>query len=173
MESLDWVDRTYISKHKSDDPTQLRAMYYPNLSQYNSKTVPSLRSENKSPVDGLTRFLMRYGRKAVLSITVLLLSYVPYVGKFVLPAVSFYYFNSAVGPKPAVAVFGCGLVIPKRYLVRFLQSYFSSRSLMRELVSACGLLLLVSSRRLIRTVGALFQQDTVHAGAKATMVSRS
>ena len=135
MESLDWVDRTYIAKHRSDDPTGLRALYYPNLRQYTSKTIEKSRSGKKSPLDGLQYFLIRYGRKAVLSISILLLSYIPYVGKFVLPAVSFYYFNNAVGPKPAVAVFACGLVVQKKYLVKFLQSYFSSRSLMRELVS--------------------------------------
>jgi len=36
MESLDWVDRTYIAKHKADDPRNLRAMYYPNLRSVNA-----------------------------------------------------------------------------------------------------------------------------------------
>jgi hypothetical protein len=52
----------------------------------------------------------------------------------VLPAASFYTFNKAVGLTPAAAVFGGGLFLPRKYLVIFLQSYFSSRSLMRELV---------------------------------------
>jgi hypothetical protein len=39
-----------------------------------------------------------------------------------------------VGLTPAIAIFGSGLVIPKRFLVMFLRSYFASRSLMRELV---------------------------------------
>ena len=135
MESLDWVDRTYIAKHKSDDPSSLRAMYYPNLVQYKGHRDPNAAPQKKSPVDGLTVFLKRSARKAGLSLTILLLSYTPYIGKFVLPAVSFYYFKSAVGMKPAVAVFACGIVAPRKYVVRFLQAYFSSRSLMRELVS--------------------------------------
>lgn len=70
-----------------------------------------------------------------MSLAIYLLSMLPLVGRFVLPAASFYTFNKAVGPVPAVAIFGSGLFLPKRLLVVFLQSYFSSRSLMRELVS--------------------------------------
>jgi hypothetical protein len=41
----------------------------------------------------------------------------------------------AAGLGPGLIVFGTGIFLPRRYLVIFLQSYFSSRSLMRELVS--------------------------------------
>lgn len=136
MESLAWVDRTYTEKHSADDSKQnLRAMYYPNLQQYRSKNAPGHKSPTQGAKDGITHFLIRYGRKALFSVSILILSYLPYVGKFVLPGISFYYFNNAVGPKPAVVIFASGLVLPKRYLVTFLQTYFSSRSLMRELVS--------------------------------------
>jgi hypothetical protein len=80
-------------------------------------------------------FLMRFGRKAGISLAVFALSYVPYVGRFVLPAASFYTFQKVGGLGPAAIVFGTGIFLPRRYLVIFLQSYFSSRSLMRELVS--------------------------------------
>jgi hypothetical protein len=52
----------------------------------------------------------------------------------VLPAASFYTFNKSVGWQPAVVIFGSGIFLPKKYLIMFLQSYFSSRTLMRELV---------------------------------------
>jgi hypothetical protein len=132
MDSLNWVDRTYVQKHKSDDPSQLRAMYYPNLRMYptHGETSP-----HKKPKDAIKAFLLRYGRKAAISLAIYLLSLLPKVGRFVLPAASFYTFNKAVGPIPALTIFGSGIVLPKRYLVSFLQTYFSSRSLMRELVS--------------------------------------
>lgn len=80
-------------------------------------------------------FLMKFGKKAGVSLAVFSLSYIPYIGRLVLPAASFYTFNSVAGLGPAAVVFGTGIFLPRRYLVIFLQSYFSSRSLMRELVS--------------------------------------
>lgn len=132
MDSLEWVDRTYVQKHASEDPAGLRAMYYPNLKLYES--IPKQKKERVDAYEAMVKFLWRFGRRAGLSLGVYLLSFVPYVGRFVLPAASFYTFNKAVGLPAAVLVFGSGFFIPKRYLVMFLQSYFGSRSLMRELV---------------------------------------
>jgi len=87
-------------------------------------------------MDAAIAFLVRFGRRAGISLAIYLLSYLPVVGRFVLPAASFWTFNRAVGPVPATAIFGAGVLVPRRWLVVFLQSYFSSRSLMRELVSA-------------------------------------
>ena len=132
MDSLDWVDRTYIQKHKAEDPSQLRAMYYPNLRLYSGNGDPK---NHRRPWEAATAFLVRYGRRAGISLAIYFLSYIPYVGRLVLPAASFYTFNKAVGLQPAIVIFGSALFLPRRYLVMFLQSYFSSRSLMRELVS--------------------------------------
>lgn len=85
-------------------------------------------------MDAAMVFLYRYGRRAAMSLGIYMLSYLPIFGRFVLPAASFYTFNNAVGPIPATVIFGSGVFVPRRYLVLFLQSYFSSRSLMRELV---------------------------------------
>ena len=128
MDSLSWVDETYVTKHKGENPDDLRAMYYPNLKMYDDG------QEKKTPYDAMYRFLYRFGRKAALSLAVYLLSFLPYVGRFVLPAASFYLFNKSVGMPAAVVIFSSGIFLPKRYLVMFLQSYFSSRSLMRDLV---------------------------------------
>ena len=132
MDSLQWVDKTYIQKHKSEDPNTLRAMYYPNLRMY---TTHGDTSKHREPMDATLAFLIRYSRRAGLSLAIYMLSYLPVVGRLVLPAASFYTFNNAVGPIPATVIFGSGIFLPRRYLIVFLQSYFSSRSLMRELVS--------------------------------------
>ncbi|KAJ4164098.1 hypothetical protein LMH87_005784 [Akanthomyces muscarius] len=132
MQSLHWVDLTYTQKHKHDDQGQLRGLYYPNFSQYGEPTA-----NKPKPTDAWAAaytFLSRFGRKALLSVSVFALSHVPLIGKFVLPAASFYTFNKAVGTGPAVVIFGAGVFLPRRYLVMFLQTYFSSRSLMRELL---------------------------------------
>lgn len=133
MDSLQWVDHTYVQKHKSDNPQDLRSMYYPNLQLYESHGPRD--NKEKTPLkQAITMFLFKYGRKGAISLAVLALSYIPYVGRFVLPAASFYTFSGAVGPQPALVIFGTSLILPRRYLVTFLQSYFSSRTLMRELV---------------------------------------
>ena len=134
MDSLDWVDRTYIAKHQSEDPNTLRAMYYENLKLYPTHGVPGDSKASRS--EGIQAFLWRYARKVGFGLGIYTLSHIPHVGRFVLPAVSFWTFNNAVGWEPAVVIFGTSIFLPRRYLVSFLQSYFSSRSLMRELVSS-------------------------------------
>ncbi|MCJ1466410.1 hypothetical protein MMC07_005029 [Pseudocyphellaria aurata] len=131
MDSLQWVDQTYVEKHKSEDPHTLRAMYYPNLRMYSTHGETS---KQRAPKDAAWAFLFRFGRKAAISLVIYLLSHLPLVGRFVLPAASFYTLNNALGPLPASVIFGSGIFLPRRYLVVFLQSYFSSRSLMRELL---------------------------------------
>ncbi|MCJ1323045.1 hypothetical protein MMC15_008396 [Xylographa vitiligo] len=131
MDSLAWVDQTYVQKHKTEDPNTLRAMYYPNLRLY---PTHGNTSKHKALTDAALAFLFRFGRRAAISLAIYMLSYLPLVGRFVLPAASFYTFNRAVGPVPATIIFGAGVFLPRRYLVVFLQSYFSSRSLMRELL---------------------------------------
>ena len=133
MDSLQWVDQTYMQKHKSDDPDRLRGLYHPTLKMYSTHGELE-KKEKRSVLDGVLVQLTKYGRRAGISLAIYGLTFVPYIGHFVLPAASFYTFNKAVGPVPAVAVFAVGLVAPKRYMVTFLQTYFSSRSLMRQLL---------------------------------------
>ena len=134
MQSLEWVDRTYIQKHQTDDPTKLRAMYYPNMKLYQKNKRDPNDSDRKKTMERVIEFLVHSARRAGLSIAIYLLSFTPYVGRFVLPAASFYTFNQAVGTQPAVVIFATGIFLPRRYLVTFLQSYFASRSLMRQLL---------------------------------------
>lgn len=133
MESLAWVDETYIEKHKTEEPSTLRELYYPNLSLYPTHG-PAVGSK-RSAVDAMTNFLIHFGRRAAISTAIYASSFIPLIGPLVLPAASFYTFRDAVGTAPATIIFASGLFLPKRYLVMFLQSYFASRSLMRELVS--------------------------------------
>ena len=131
MDSLAWVDYTYYQKHKNEDPATLRQPYHENLKRYSLRDGST---HTKSTAEALTLLLTRRAKKAGISLAVFALSYTPYVGRFVLPAASFYTFNQSVGPGPAMIIFGAGIFLPRRYLVIFLQSYFTSRSLMRELL---------------------------------------
>jgi hypothetical protein len=132
MQSIQWVDTTYIQKHKSENPDNLRAMYYPQLTLYSDKGGSSV---SRPIPEALMAFFHRYAKKIGMMLGLYLLSMVVIVGRFVMPAASFYTFRNHVGSVPAAAIFGAGLVLPKTYIVTFLHTYFSSRSLMRELVS--------------------------------------
>jgi hypothetical protein len=131
MDSLKWVDRTYVAKHKHDDPAQLRPMYYPQLSRYRHTHGSA---HTSSPVEAATHFCIRSGKRAAISLAVYAMSFLPLVGWLVLPAASFYTFHRAVGLGPASVIFGTGVFLPRHYLVVFLQSYFASRSLVRDLL---------------------------------------
>jgi hypothetical protein len=131
MDSLHWVDVTYVQKHQHESPDKLRELYHHNLRMYK---VRDGSTHSGSAMEGFTMFLYRFARKAAISLAVFALSYLPVVGRFVLPAASFYTVHKAVGLGPASVIFGAGVFLPRRYLVVFLQSYFASRSLMRELL---------------------------------------
>jgi len=133
MDSLRWVDQTYVQKHKSEDPKHLRAMYYPTLEMYSTHGAVEKRAK-RNFMDGVIIFATKYGKRAAISLAIYLLTFVPEFGPFVLPAASFYTFNKAVGPVPAGIIFATGLVIPKHYMVSFLQTYFASRRLMSQLL---------------------------------------
>ncbi|EAQ92153.1 hypothetical protein CHGG_00388 [Chaetomium globosum CBS 148.51] len=126
------IDVAYVRKHQGDGAqSSLRATYSLNLRKYR---VTDGRTNSTSAAESATLFLYRFARRSALSLAVFAASYIPYVGRLVLPAASFWTFNKAVGLGPASVIFGGGLFLPRRYLVIFLQSYFGSRSLMRELL---------------------------------------
>lgn len=132
MQSLNWVDSTYVDKHKAEDPKTLRAMYFPNLAMYSTKSAPGV---SKPLGESLMLFARRYGRKVAMLLGVYILSLTPVIGRFVMPATSVYSLQKFVGTTPAAIIFGAGLVLPKHFVIRFLHTYYASRSLMRELVS--------------------------------------
>ncbi|OQD69501.1 hypothetical protein PENPOL_c002G07522 [Penicillium polonicum] len=131
MQSIQWVDMTYIQKHKTEDPQHLRSLYYPNLVQYSAKGGSSV---SRPIPEALKSFFNRYAKKIGMMLGIYLLSMVVIIGRFVMPAASFYTFRSHVGSTPAAVIFGVGLILPKHYIVTFLHTYFASRSLMRELL---------------------------------------
>ena len=173
MDSLQWVDQTYYAKHKSEDPRSLRATYFAELRMYSAHGDTS---KHRAPMDAAFAFLVRFGRRAGISLAIYALSYLPIVGRFVLPAASFYTFNNAVGPIPATIIFGSGIFLPRRYLIVFLQSYFSSRSLMRELVrfrTAKAFTFLQQTELLTSfTARTLLLPNPIHKGAKEALVPR-
>ncbi|OXV08841.1 hypothetical protein Egran_03395 [Elaphomyces granulatus] len=136
MESLKWVDSTYSQKHKSDNPKDLRAMYYPNLVMYpTTKTKTKVRIGPSKPLgQAVTDFAKRYARRVSMWFGIYIISLLPVAGRYVMPGTSFFTFRKAVGTAPAIVIFGLSLFLPREAIVMFLHTYFASRSLMRELL---------------------------------------
>lgn len=132
--SLQWVDTTYVEKHKAEDPRTLRSMYYPNLTKYQKKGATAASKSGKPTATLLFAFFNRYARRVAMWLGIYILSLVPVVGRFVMPAASFYSARKSLGTNAAALIFASGLVLPRRYLVFFLHTYYASRSLMRELL---------------------------------------
>ncbi|VVT45764.1 uncharacterized protein SAPINGB_P000879 [Magnusiomyces paraingens] len=80
-------------------------------------------------------FVRRSLRQAAFSMALYLLSFIPTLGRVVMPIASFYSFNSVVGTPTAVAIFALGYNVPRRYAVKFLTVFWGGRSLVRELLA--------------------------------------
>lgn len=82
MTSLQWVDHTYLEKHKSDDPSKLRPLYYPNLQQYKPNApIPGAANVKRSAYDVALGFAKRYLKRGAISLAVYLASFLPYIGR--------------------------------------------------------------------------------------------
>lgn len=147
MESLSWVDRTYLRKHQNDNPSTLRPPYHQNLILYpknnaSPKPPPSSSSSSRSKTSKLaatiaqkqTDFIKQMLKKGLISLIVYTSSLIPWAGIFVLPAASAWSIHPAVGIGPALAVFLTGLFVPRKQMVIALQAYHASRSLVRTLL---------------------------------------
>jgi hypothetical protein len=166
MDSLQWVDQTYIIKHKDEDRAKLRGMYCQNLRLYSTRDGST---HSKSLANTLKILLLKLGMKAATSLGIFCLSYLPVIGRFVLPGVSFYAFKKAVGLGPAALIFGTSIFLPRKFLVVFLQSYFTSRTLMRDLV---GNFLPYRNITNDEKARAIFLTYSVHERAKEALVPR-
>lgn len=80
-------------------------------------------------------FVLRSLTRAGISFALYILSFIPIVGRIVMPAVSFYSFNNVVGTPTAVAIFVGGYMTPRRWMIKFLGTFWGGRSLLRELLA--------------------------------------
>ena len=121
MESMRWVDHIYTENHTGEVKQSLRSFYITSLQVYK----PTYRNT----------FYSRTAKRALFGLLLYSFSFVPGIGKFVLPGFSFYTLNKAVGLIPAAAVFAIATIfLPRSSFVVLLQTYFSTRSLTRQLL---------------------------------------
>ncbi|KAK6331750.1 hypothetical protein TWF718_002292 [Orbilia javanica] len=146
MESLSWVDQTYLQKHQNENPSTLRPPYHQTLILYPKHSHPpshkSASSSSQSKGSKLaaaiaqkqTVFIKQMLKKGLISLGVYISSLLPFAGAFVLPAASAWSVHPAVGIGPALGVFVAGLFVPRKHMVIVLQAYHASRSLVRTLL---------------------------------------
>ncbi|KAF3934359.1 hypothetical protein ABW19_dt0203123 [Dactylella cylindrospora] len=131
MESLQWVDQTYVRKHANENPGRLRGLFYPTLVLWEKGSRKHSKDQSKLKHN---TFIHKMVKKGAVSLLVYFSSLVPILGRFVLPAASAYSLHPVAGIGPSLAVFAVGLFVPRRNMVIALQAYYSSRSLVRQLL---------------------------------------
>lgn len=121
MDSMHWVDETYSKKHRGEPAYKVRQSYVTNLANYAAQY----------PHD----FYARTTKRAAIGLFIYACTFLPKIGSVVLPAVAFRTLNRALGTVPAMAIFSlAGMILPKHVFVIILQTYFSTRSLTRQLL---------------------------------------
>ncbi|CAI2176640.1 7438_t:CDS:2 [Funneliformis geosporum] len=127
--SLRNVDTTYLKKHEGEQ--NLRASYAPALENYqygHGGTEVYLKE--------MFQYLKRTWNQIKIALLLYFLSLLPYVGKFVYPAASAYALVNSLGYLPAITVGVFMYIIPgtKPFAMIFLETLYSSRAMMRELL---------------------------------------
>lgn len=137
MESIRWVDKTNTDKHKDDANAHIVSWYAPlqQLTDTRLGASPETKEPRNAALSRLHTFFQRMAKRSLFSVGIYFASQLPYVGPLVYPVATFTTFHRAVGPVPAAGIFLLGIILPKRLLIIFFQSFFSSRSMMRVLVS--------------------------------------
>ncbi|CAG8564868.1 15070_t:CDS:2, partial [Dentiscutata heterogama] len=125
MESLHYVDITYIQKHTNEQ--DLRPPYTPALERY---------EYNINYWDELKQYLIRTGNQIAWIMMLYFLSLIPLIGALVYPIASAYALVNSLGYTPAFIVGTLMYVTPgtKPFAMIFLEILYSSRALMRELL---------------------------------------
>ncbi|CAG8473860.1 1693_t:CDS:2 [Diversispora eburnea] len=129
IESLRNVDFEHIKKHKEGDEDELRPPYAPALERYQYSSGSGYWKE-------MIQYLKRTGNQLKKVIALFLLSLLPFVGGFVYPIASAYALVNSLGKVPAIIVGILMYITPgtKSFAIIFLETLYSSRALMRELL---------------------------------------
>ncbi|KAG5357772.1 hypothetical protein CJU89_4242 [Yarrowia sp. B02] len=138
LRSLQHADETYAKKH----PGQKRQYYLPLVTYkeqaraYGTGKKPwwSFVSQKAASGNDFSSFLSRMATRTAFTLAMYLIRDIPVLGSLSINSAAFYSFNQVVGTPAAAAVFGLGLMVPKKWLLVFLSAFWGSRSLVRELL---------------------------------------
>lgn len=123
MTSLRWVDKLRTEKHHVATGRKIV-----------EQETPSINLDLYRPRYD-SNFYNRTFKRTLIGLSIYACSHIPKIGTFVLPSVTFWTLKGTVGIVPAFAFFSiAGLTLPRHIFVVFLQTYFSTRSLTRQLL---------------------------------------
>lgn len=135
LASLEFIDSVYILKH----PDRTSQQYHANLvalstnEKYTGFSLNLLQAKYSSSGE-FAVFIQRHIRNGLSNLAVYLLCKIPVVGSVVLGFISFLSLNSKIGTIRALAIFGTLQLLPKYYAVKFLTTYWGSRSMVHDLL---------------------------------------
>ncbi len=142
LTSIQFLDNTSEVTHGSGKSNR----YYPGLVR-REKSKPQTSSDirfasrilkkvglQKINDGGLySAFLIRYLQRAGLSLAVLLISYTPIIGKFLISSILFSNINGIIGTTASVPVFLASLLVPSSWVVILITTLWCSESLVEEI----------------------------------------
>lgn len=137
LQSLKFIDQVRQAKYPDTD-----RIYHENLvSLRTDETItngrPTLDSIKKkwSTSQEFSAFMRRHINRTTLSVGAYFVSKIPFFGSVILGLVSFQNLDSKIGTVNAAVIFGLLQLIPKRWAVLFLTTYWGSRSMLHDLLA--------------------------------------
>ncbi|GBL49942.1 hypothetical_protein [Candidozyma auris] len=137
LQSLKFIDETHLSKHPQSD-----RLYHENLVALSTEEKivddrPTIQGIKKkwATSQEFSTFMRRHINRTLMSIGVYFLSKVPFFGPVILGLVSYSNLDSKIGTMNAAVIFGVLQLVPKRWAVLFLTTYWGSRSMTHDLLA--------------------------------------
>lgn len=143
FESLKFADATYKSNH----PSETYQGYYESLvsvrpmpNNHGNRLrkligkLPLIGQAQNSSIQKFSLYLSKYLKRTSFTLFLYLVAHIPQIGPVIVSTFSFIKFNKIVGTPAALCVFSMGLLAPSHYLIIFLSTFHSARTLVSELL---------------------------------------
>lgn len=137
LQSLQFVDQVRKAKHPETE-----RVYHENLVALstderitdNRPTFDSIKKKWATSQEFST-FMRRHINRTLMSVGAYFVSKIPFFGSVILGLISFLNLDGKIGTVNAAVIFGLLQLIPKRWAVLFLTTYWGSRSMLHDLLA--------------------------------------
>lgn len=137
LQSLKFIDEVRLTKYPETD-----RVYHENLVSLNTEEKitdnrPTLETIKKKWASSqeFSAFMRRHITRTLMGVGAYFVSKVPVFGSIILGLVSFLNLDSKIGTVNAAVIFGVLQLVPKRWAVLFLTTYWGSRSMVQDLLA--------------------------------------